>query len=215
MTAGFTSWSATNGARLASFPHDTRRGRFALSQNGHWLASLATNGGAAVWQVADHKEAFTIASSLSGSQAQTLETTNSSPILTPAPPPAPVIALDFSPDNQLLAAGFADGRCEIWSVSNGVRLAGLNHGGPLRFVLFNPSGGQLLTVGGDEYKSWQVPAGAPPAVLDLSSPAFSVRPVASPIWAEFSPAGDRFLTLTPGQVERGTQNRRARPRSLS
>ena len=101
----------------------------------------------------------------------------------------------------MLAAGFADGRCEIWSVSNGVRLASANHGEPLRFALFNPSGGQLLTVGAAECKSWPIPGGAPPSAFDLPSPAFSLRPSASPIWAEFSPAGDRFLTLTAQQVE--------------
>lgn len=194
-------WSATNGARLASFPHDTRRGRFALSHDGHWLATLATNGGATVWQMANHKEVFGIANSQSGSQAQTLDTTNSSPIRNSSSFPAPVIALDFSPDNLLLAAGFADGRCEIWSVSNGVRLAGANHGEPLRFALFNPSGGQLLTVGATECKSWPIPGGASPGAFDLPAPAFSLRPAASPIWAEFSPAGDRFLTLTAQQVE--------------
>ncbi len=194
-------WSATNSARLASFPHDTRRGRFALSHDGRWLATLATNGGATVWQMANHKEVFRIANPPSGSQAKTLATTNSSPIRNPASIPAPVIALDFSSDNLLLAAGFADGRCEIWSVSNGVRLGSANHGEPLRFALFNPSGGQLLTVGAAECKSWPIPSGAPPAAFDLPSPAFSLRPGASPIWAEFSPAGDRFLTLTAQQVE--------------
>lgn len=168
-------WVATNGVCLGRFPHETQRGRFALSPNGEWLATLATNGGAAVW----HLE----------SQQPVLQLSN--------PPPASIRALDFSPDGELLAAGFADGKFETWSLPTRARLASADHGEPLRWVGFNPGGGQLLTVGDTAGKLWAVFADA----HDLPAPEFSVRPAARPLGAQFNAAGDRFLTWNSRQVE--------------
>jgi WD40 repeat protein len=62
--------------------------------------------------------------------------------------PARGFSVSFSPDGTLLAAGYFDGRIELWDVSRRILLKVLNSGGPPAHVAFSPRT-NLLALTGD------------------------------------------------------------------
>jgi WD40 repeat protein len=77
-----------------------------------------------------------------------------------------VMALAFSHDGALLAAGFGDDGVVIWQVSNGDEVAAMPGSGPslrsmlgVRRILFSTDGKYLLTAHGDASKVWDLSTG--------------------------------------------------------
>jgi WD40 repeat protein/uncharacterized caspase-like protein len=97
-----------------------------------------------------------------------------------------VMALAFSHDGALLAAGFGDDGVVIWQVRNGDEIAAMPGSGPsirsmlgVRRVLFSADGKYLLTAHGDASKVWDLSTGtlareiAVPAQTMCGSAAFA------------------------------------------
>jgi len=175
-------WSSTSGVRQVMLPHATERGRFAVSPAGTHLATLAANGAAQVWQLPEGKLSFETSAGKSLSVA--------------------LAATAFSPDNTLLATAALDGRAALWRVADGQCLGSLDHGEPLRLVLFRPQGQSLLTVGASTCKLWPVPRlmTATPGSRAVMPPAFTCQLLAAPTHAEFTTDGGRFLTAATNGV---------------
>jgi WD40 repeat protein/serine/threonine protein kinase len=108
--------------------------------------------------------------------------------------PARGFSVSFSPDGSRLAAGYFDGRIELWDVSRRVLVQVLSTGGPPAHVAFSPRTNLLAVTGqrgaiklhdlssGSERILWQ-------------SPFRSIRELS------FAPGGDRLLAFTYGAGE--------------
>jgi WD40 repeat protein len=97
-----------------------------------------------------------------------------------------VMALAFSHDGALLAAGFGDDGVVIWQVSNGDEVVAMPGSGPsirtmlgVRRILFSADGKYLLTAHGDASKVWDLSTGtlareiAVPAQTSCGSAVFA------------------------------------------
>jgi WD40 repeat protein len=100
-------------------------------------------------------------------------------------------ALDFSPDDRLLAGAGNDGAVHLWDTSTGAPLGALPNGGPVWTVAFSPNG-QLIASGGANgtARVWSVAGGLPLVAFD--HPAGARRGVLD---VSFSPDGTRLLTV--------------------
>ena len=102
--------------------------------------------------------------------------------------PAAVLCATLSPDEQTLAAGFADQKVRVWTLADNKLIEGVGHKGPVSAVTFNPQGTQFLTAGFDQtLQIWPIP------LVDKPTKAFPgherwVRRVA---WL---PDGQRFVS---------------------
>ncbi|MBI5388727.1 MAG: protein kinase [Verrucomicrobia bacterium] len=207
-------WNRTNGTRQFSFPHDAARGRFAVSPNGTCLATLGSNGFAQVWQLPEGKLLFESDATHSSRREEAQTTSDfglwiadlSSSLSTSAAPAARVAAAEFSPDNSLLATASLNGHAALWRVSDGQWLGAVDHGEPLHRVLFHPRGQTLLTIGTNTCQLWPIltnnhAASAEVSPFTFHASRFTAHPLAAPVHAEFSPKGDKFLTVSTNAIE--------------
>jgi WD40 repeat protein/flagellar biosynthesis GTPase FlhF len=109
-------------------------------------------------------------------------------------------AVDFSPDNRLLAGAGDDGAVHVWDASTGAPLEALRHdGGPVWTVAFS-SNGELLASGGADATArlWSVAGGLPLVAFD--HPAGATRRGVFSV--SFSPDGRRLLTVGGDRLAR-------------
>ena len=73
-------------------------------------------------------------------------------------PNGSVTAITFSPDGQLIAAGWTDGTIQLWRVTDGFQLPALKgHNKTTRNITFSVDGSTLASAGGDgSIRLWQV-----------------------------------------------------------
>jgi WD40 repeat protein len=104
----------------------------------------------------------------------------------------------FSPDNQRIVTGSADGTAKVWDAATGQELLTLRqpgHGGSVDSVAFSPDGERIVTGSGDPTfahgrvytaKVWDATTGQ--ELLTLAMHGDRIRSVA------FSPDGKRIVT---------------------
>jgi WD40 repeat protein/tRNA A-37 threonylcarbamoyl transferase component Bud32 len=182
-------WDQRSGELRFKRPHDTRRGLFALSRDGCFLATLGTNGAAVVWRLPNGESVFETVLP----QSRHLASGNKTALA-----PSQIVAAAFDATSALLATAASDGLATLWNTTNGQPLATLDHGEPLREVSFAAAGRQLLTVGANSCRIWIMPVSSSAVVAERS---VTIRPSGPPKHAEFSPDGAHLLTVAGDQVE--------------
>lgn len=104
-----------------------------------------------------------------------------------------VESVAFSPDSSLLASGSRDHTIKLWKVSDGERIATLNHGDSVNSVAFSPDGKVLASGGWDRtVKLWRVSDGK--RIATLEGHLYSVQSVA------FSPDGSLLASGSKGNI---------------
>ncbi len=97
-----------------------------------------------------------------------------------------VAALDFSPDNRLLASGSWDAQAIIWDVASGAQQQVFTHGDRVVAVAFSPDGSRLATATqGGLITLWDVASGESVSTLEHDAEVYTLA---------FSPDGLRLVS---------------------
>jgi WD40 repeat protein/DNA-binding SARP family transcriptional activator len=130
-------------------------GSAAFTTDGGAVVASSADGSVTVWDSESAKRLLTFGprgpATLPGGAAVLREGPASVTIdqLLDAPPGADVLAIDVSPDGQLIATASADGSAKVWDAATGEGVFALEAGDPLYDVAWSPDG-QLLAVAGVE-----------------------------------------------------------------
>jgi WD40 repeat protein len=73
---------------------------------------------------------------------------------------SPVLVASFNSDGALVVTGCEDGTAHVWRVSDGSKVAEIEHAGPVVTVSFTPDGSCFLVAGGVSARRYAVAAGA-------------------------------------------------------
>jgi WD40 repeat protein/serine/threonine protein kinase len=186
LTGDVTVWDAAVGGVVRSFPGEAGYGSaLAVGAKGKLLARGLTDGAVEIWDLGVDRRVVTL----------------------PGDPEAgtrSVSALAFSPDGEVLAAGYGqkhgDAAINVWKISTGrllVTLAG--HKSQVNSLAFSRDGKRLASSGDDEFiKVWDVMAGS--EFLSIRSRAGSVSDVAfSPDATTLASTGEHGVKIWDAQ----------------
>ncbi len=131
-------WDLNTKVQIANLEQIGKINSVQFSHNGKLLATGSSEATIFLWNVVDNKS-FT----LSGNEVHVN---------------GELSALDFSPDNHLLAAGDSTGYAYLFDLALGQEISRLPHIDKVTSVSFSPDGKQLATVSKKAVMLWDVPS---------------------------------------------------------